>query len=166
MKTIPLTLLILSTWMLPSFGTPAADPPAPRLPEISGFAHAARQNYPMKVVLDSGNLLMRIPESAVVTKRQVNFETDEYTVVRRSGGSELLRIIVGGGAYDLRKYKGVCLNHKRAWRLESPHGMEIIVGVPGVNAVSASYEKLSSADARIAREVMASIEFRDGRYCR
>lgn len=133
---------------------------------LCGLAYGTTRDPSMKMVLDSGNLIIRIPQSAAVTKHQLNFETDEYTVVRRPSGSQLLRIVVGGGAYDLRKYKNVCLNHKRAWRLTSPHGTEIVLGVPGVNAVYARYENVSSADAAIAREVMASIEFRDGRYCR
>lgn len=120
---------------------------------------------PEKAVLDWGRLVIRIPHDLRVMKHRVNFETDEYVVARRSDGRELLRIIVGGGAYDLERYKPICLNHKKAWRLASPHRTQLVVGEPGVNAVSASYENLSSENADIAGKVMKSIDFHDGRSC-
>jgi hypothetical protein len=121
---------------------------------------------PIRVLLDWGSLVIQVAQDTAVTKHRMNFETDEYIVGRRSDRHELLRIIVGGGAYNLQRYSEICLNHKRAWRLASPRGVEIIVGEPGVNALSASYENLSVKDASIAGKIMESINFHDGRYCR
>lgn len=134
---------------------------------LVGVAQGTMHRSPsVRVALDGGNLVIRLPRSVTITRHSLNFETDEYVVYRRPDGHELLRMIVGGGAYDLRRYQAICLNHRKAWRLASRHGMEIVAGEPGANAVSASYEDLSPEDALVVRKIMASIEFRDGRYCR
>lgn len=67
-----------------------------------------------QITLDSGNLKVTVPFNATVTKERVNWETDSYTVHQGTDGAELLKIIVGGGSVDLKRFTPFCLNHRRA----------------------------------------------------
>jgi hypothetical protein len=127
-----------------------------------GTAIVAAGMLLQNVSLDSGNLVLRIPTHTTVIKKPVNWETDKYTIRRTSDGVKLLDIVVGGGAYDLAGYSAFCLNHKHAWRIKTLHSLKIIIGDPGVNAASASYEDLSPQDATIANEIISSIKFNSG----
>ncbi|HVS47041.1 MAG TPA: hypothetical protein VMS32_10325 [Verrucomicrobiae bacterium] len=118
------------------------------------------------VSLDSGMLRLKIPTRVTVTKKRINFETDYYTILRKADGKELLGITVGGGAYDLRGYRSICLNHRRGWRLKAAHALSVVVGDPGVNAVNFAYENLSTRDANIADGIIASAQVLDAPYCR
>lgn len=118
------------------------------------------------VSLDGGNLTLRLPAGVVAEKSRVNWETDAYKIGRKSDGTQLVSLIVGGGAYDLKRYTPFCLNHVRAWRLRRDNAVLVVAGSPGVNAVSASYANLSPEDRKLADAIVASLTFKYGPPCR
>lgn len=118
------------------------------------------------VSLDGGNLTLRLPAGVVAQRSRVNWETDEYMITRKSDGAELLTLIVGGGAYNLKGYTPFCLNHVRAWRLRESDKLHIVVGTPGMNAASASYGNLSPQDQKLADAIATSLIFKYGPACR
>ena len=118
------------------------------------------------LTLDSGTLTLRTPSGMTVAKHSLNWETNEYTIRRKADGVQLLMIIVGGGAMDLKLYRPSCINGKRAWRLDYSNGANFIVGDPGVNAVFLSYRNLSPPDSGVAYAMVKSVKFRGGSPCR
>lgn len=119
-----------------------------------------------QITLDWGHLTMTVPSNAKVTKEPVNWETDSYTVQQGTDGADLLKIIVGGGAMDLKRFTPFCLNHKRAWRSAQSHPITIVVGNPGVDAVYLTSTDASQRDKKVLDKMILSVKFVDGTYCR
>ena len=105
--------------------------------------------------LDSGQLHLTVPASVRVQRHKVNFETDEYELYEENDKTPLLLIVDGGGAYDLRGFTKICLNGRRAWRTESVDSGTLVVGQPGVNAVSAYWSKLSGERLSEAKGILS-----------
>jgi hypothetical protein len=60
-------------------------------PMIFATALLAAQLLTSAVALDGGNLTLRLPAGVVAQRRRVNFETDEYTITRKSDGTSFCR---------------------------------------------------------------------------
>ena len=118
------------------------------------------------VSLEGGNLTIKIPANVSVVETHANWETNRYTLIRKSNNALLLTIFVGGGSYDLRHYSRFCLNGRGAWRLQMGGVQKLIVGSPGVNSVYASSEHVLSRDIGDSKKILESITYSEGKVCK
>ena len=115
--------------------------------------------------LDSGQLHLAVPASVRVRQNKVNWETVEYDLYEANDKVPLLRIVDGGGAYDLHGFAQICLNGRQAWRTESVGSGTVVMGQPGVNAVAAYWSKLSGERLSEAKDIVSSLRIDYGPKC-
>lgn len=115
--------------------------------------------------LDGGQLHLAVPASVRVRQTKVNWETVEYDLYEKDNKLPMLRILDGGGAYDLHGFAQICLNGRRAWRTESANSGTLVVGEPGVNAVAAHWSKLSGERLSEAKGIVSSLRIDYGPKC-
>ena len=111
----------------------------------------------------NSQICVRLPVGIIVTREVTNWETER--VLLRTEKSVLIEMFIGGGAYDLHGFRRFCLNGKRAWDSGPPRRRShrtVIVGSPGVNALSATYSNLSESDAALADQIISSILYGEG----
>ena len=106
---------------------------------------------------------IRIPKEAKLERQRINWETDEFDITLR--GQLFMRIVVGGGAYDLGGFRKICLNGKRAWDSGPANGARtVLLGNPGMNAMELSYTELTRSTQRLANAVISSVHYGEGGY--
>jgi len=115
----------------------------------------------------SGNVLhdqeftIRLPAGTHAVKSRVNFETDSYSI-RDARNREIASIIAGGGAYDLHGYRRYCLNGSVAWLQDGGRSGTLVIGEPGVDAISLSYDTHDVRQLRMIKRMMASLRLLEG----
>jgi len=118
------------------------------------------------VYLDNGGLRLTVPVAMRISRRRAGFEVDFYDLHERRQGPAVLNLFVGGGAYDLKGYRHICLNGRQAWEHFSGNSGALVVGEPGRDAVDAFYAHLPSAKVRLAQRIIASLRFNAGHICK
>jgi hypothetical protein len=116
--------------------------------------------------IDNADFKLTLPQGVRASRSAVNFETDSYSLTEQRAASPLITIVVGGGAYDLHGYRGICLSGHQAWRKQGDGSSDVVFGSPGFNAAWVSYTGLTKERTHLAEKIISSIQVKTGKRCR
>ncbi len=115
------------------------------------------------ITLPYSQVQIKIPAEANLERRRINWETDEFDITLH--GQPLMRIVLGGGAYDVGGLRKICLNGKRAWDSGPSNGARtVLIGNPGIDTMELTYAGLSQSTQRLADAMISSVRYGEGGY--